>query len=236
MNKFTKTLAAMMLIVAAVIAAGCKKNDEPNDGGGSFNDHDYVDLGLPSGTLWATCNIGAEKPEDYGDYFAWGETMPKESYSWSNYKYGSYVDNRHEMTKYCTDAHWGHNGFFDNKTVLDSVDDAAWANWGDDWRMPTKEDWRELYLKTTCTWTELNGVKGELLTSWNGNSIFLPAAGCHMEEVLDSTVVGIYWTSSLQTDLQMIAWSFHFTLDGCHVCGSYERVRGQVIRAVRAER
>ncbi len=227
-----KTVSVIMMLIFSLV--GCRKDHDSNGGDVVVEEvHDYVDLGLPSGTLWATCNIGAEKPEDYGDYFAWGEILPKESYSWSNYRYGDFVDNRYEMTKYCIDAHWGVDGFFDGKTVLDSIDDAARANWGDEWRVPTKEDWRELYLKTSCTWTELNGVKGELLTSWNGNSIFLPATGCCMEEMLDNTVVGIYWTSSLQTDLQMIAWSFHFTLDGCHVCGSYERSRGQVIRAVR---
>jgi hypothetical protein len=224
MNKFTKIIAAIIML-ATIVVVGCKKPEVPS--------HEFVDLGLPSGTLWATCNLGADQPEGYGDYFAWGETAPKQSYSWCNYKYGECIDDRVEMTKYCTDSTWGFNGFYDKLTVLEPVDDAATANWGADWRMPTKEDWEELYTNTTCTWTKQNDVMGMLLTSWNGNSIFLPAAGYCSEDEIISTALGIYWSSSLQLNLQVIAWSFHFTLDGCHVCGSYERNRGQVVRAVR---
>ena len=110
-------------------------------------DHDYVDLGLPSGTLWATCNVGADSPEDYGDYFAWGETQPKDTYDWSTYQYcnGSY----NTLTKYSVEffdswyeqyTNYGYNGFIDNLTTLLPEDDAATANWGADWRMPTKKD------------------------------------------------------------------------------------------------
>ena len=89
-------------------------------------EHEWVDLGLPSGTLWATCNVGANAPEEYGDYFAWGETAPKDYYDWSTYKWckGSY----NTMTKYCTNSSYGYNGFTDGKTELDPEDDAAWFN------------------------------------------------------------------------------------------------------------
>ena len=107
----------------------------------NFNlDHAYVDLGLPSGLLWATCNLGANNPEDYGDYFAWGETQPKDDFSWTNYQYcmGSF----NTLTKYCNNPDIGYNGFIDDLTTLLPEDDAATANWGDEWRMPPKESGR----------------------------------------------------------------------------------------------
>ena len=235
-----------MIISVAVIAAGCKKPDEPNNpnnegnnsgggNGGTYDVHEYVDLGLPSGTLWATCNVGANSPEDFGDYVSWGETTPKDNYDWRSYRYGDFVDARFEFTKYCTEADEGLNGFVDGLILLEPTDDAATANWGPDWRMPTKEEWHELYLKTTCTWTTQNGVDGRLLTGINGNAIFLPAAGCHYDTELTGTGLGNYWSSSLYPDFPDRAWSFHFDLDYCHVCGSYERNRGHVVRAVRSK-
>ena len=110
------------------------------------DEHEWVDLGLPSGTLWATCNVGADNPEDYGDYFAWGETEPKVIYNWSTYKWCNGSVNT--MTKYCTDSGYG---TVDNKTELDPADDAATVNWGTSWRMPTLEQLDELLTK--CTWT-----------------------------------------------------------------------------------
>ena len=155
------------------------------------NGHEYVDLGLPSGTLWATCNVGATKPEEYGDYFAWGETQPKETYNWSTYKWcrGS----SDTQTKYCTDSYYG---TVDNKTTLDLSDDAARANWGGSWRMPTTEEQQELINNCTWTWTTQNGVNGYKVTSKsNGNSIFLPAAGCRDDSSLnDAGSYGDYWS------------------------------------------
>lgn len=126
------------------------------DDGGDY--HEYVDLGLPSGTLWATCNVGANAPEEYGDYFAWGEIQPKDYYDESTYQYciGSY----NTLTKYCNNSSYGYNGFTDNLTTLQPEDDAATANWGAGWRMPTKGEWEELYNNTTCTWTTQNNVSG----------------------------------------------------------------------------
>lgn len=163
---------------------------------GQLNGHAYVDLGLPSGTLWATCNVGAETPEGYGNYYAWGETTTKENYRWSTYRWcnGSYTT----LTKYCNDANYGNNGFTDALTTLETTDDAATANWGTGWRMPTMEEMNELKNNCTQEWTTQNGVNGRLFTGHNGNSIFLPAAGCHNERgFYDAGYSGYYWSSSL---------------------------------------
>ena len=172
-------------------------------------EHEYVDLGLPSGTLWATMNVGADSPEDYGDYFAWGETEPKEVYNWSTYKWcnGSSTT----QTKYCTSSSYG---TVDNKTVLDLADDAANANWGGDWRMPTDEEREELQNTsyTTWTWTTKNGVQGyKVASKINGNSIFLPAAGYRNNSDLnDAGFEGYYWSSSLNPSVSDYAFYFLF--------------------------
>lgn len=144
-----------------------------------LDDYEYVDLGLPSGTLWATMNIGANSPEEYCDYFAWGETEPKENYDWSTYEWCNGSENT--MTKYCT---YGYYGTVDGKTELEPEDDAASVNWGASWRMPTVEQLQELI--DNCTWTSMqqNGVNGRLVTGPNGNTIFLPAAGSRQNSSL----------------------------------------------------
>ncbi len=160
--------------------------------------HEYVDLGLPSGTLWATTNVGAENPWDYGDYFAWGETTTKAKYDWSTYKYANGAYN--ELTKYCNDPELGDNGFTDDKTELERSDDAATANWGSNWCMPTLEQWQELNDKCTWTWTTDHGIDGYKVTGTNGKSIFLPAAGCRYGTDLDyAGSRGYFWSSSLAT-------------------------------------
>jgi len=158
------------------------------------NGHEYVDLGLS--VKWATMNVGASSPEDYGDYFAWGETTTKTTYNWSNYKYCK--GNEYTLTKYCTKSGYG---TVDNKTVLDLSDDAARANWGGNWRMPTYAELDELRNNCTLKWTTQNSVKGYKVTSkTNGNSIFLPAAGHRKDSSLYSAgSYGIYWSSSLGT-------------------------------------
>ena len=225
--------ALKVVMLMLVLAVGCKP-DEPNNGGDNnhLNGHEYVDLGLPSGTLWATCNVGADAPEEVGDYFAWGDTLPKEMYDWKSYRYATFVDGYYELTKYCTDSCCGVNGFIDGLTILEPIDDAALANWGAGWRMPTKEEWEELYQNTDYVWTTQNGMKGRLLTGPNGNSIFFPATGFRLDGELICTGLGIYWSSTLQTGSQVSAWSFHFNFENCHVCGTYERSRGQCVRAV----
>lgn len=219
--KFFKAIAAIILIIS-VTFVGCKKEKTVDELGG--NGHEYVDLGLPSGTLWATCNLGADSPEDIGDYYAWGETAAKDVYDWKTYRYCVYVNGCYEMTKYC---------IADGLTVLEPGDDAARASWGDNWRMPTREEWEELYQNTSCIAVTQNGVDGMLLTGMNGNSIFLPTTGYRIDNELVSDALGIYWSSTLQTTFYDIAWSFHFTSTTYHVCGTYERSRGQVVRAVK---
>ena len=201
-------------------------------GGGSYNGHDYVDLGLPSGLLWATCNVGADSPEDYGDYFAWGETTPKDTYNWSSYQYCNGSSNT--LTKYCNKSSYGYNGFTDNLTTLLPEDDAATANWGGNWRMPTKEEFQELYNNTTVTWTTQNGVNGRLFTASNGYSLFLPAAGYRLNSSLDfAGSYGLYWSSSLYTDSPYHALELNFNSGRYSMYGSC-RYYGLSFRPVRS--
>ena len=144
-----------------------------------------VDLGLPSGTLWADRNVGADSPEAYGDYFAWGETSTKSIYDGRNYKW------RQESSKYGNSS-FG-SGF--NKNTLNLADDAAYVNMGAQWRMPTYKELNELRSKCTWTWTTIKGTKGYKVTGPNGNSIFLPAAGYRSDRTLNSAgFSGYYWS------------------------------------------
>ena len=166
-------------------------------------EYHYVDLGLPSGTLWATVNVGANLPTDPGDYFAWGETSPKSDYSSSTYKWCK--DSENALTKYCNDSSYGYNGFTDNCMELLSQDDAATMNWGLDWRIPTKEQWEELLNTeyTTQEWYSLGGlgvnIYGcEIKSKLNGNSIFLPAGGQYEGSRLESSeACGSYMSRNL---------------------------------------
>ena len=196
--------------------------------------HTYVDLGLPSGLLWATCNVGADNPEEYGDYFAWGETTTKSTYDWSTYQYCNGGDGYNTLTKYCNKSEYGYNGFTDNLTTLEPSDDAATANWGSGWRMPTSAEFEELYNNTTVTWTQLGGVNGRLFTAANGNSLFLPAAGyCGGSSLHHAGSYGNYWSSSLGTDYPYNAWSFSFDSDRFSVVSDY-RGYGFTDRPVRS--
>ena len=174
-------------------------NNGGNNGGGNngntYNGHEYVDLGLPSGTLWATCNVGATTPEGYGDYFAWGETSPRISGMWYDYKwFGNYDDDNIILTKYNDD---------DSLNTLLPEDDAATANWGNGWCTPTVDQWKELYQYVNSTGTIQNGVFGRLFASNNGRSLFLPATD------LDNSEIGQYWSSSLYYN--EFAWGFDFS-------------------------
>ena len=198
----------------------------------------YVDLGLPSGTLWATCNIGATSPEDYGDYFAWGETEGyndgKTYFDWNTYKWCK--GSQSTMTKYCTNSSSGYNGFTDDKTELDLEDDAAYVNWGPAWRMPSYEQFMELYRNTTTEWTTQNGVNGRKITSkTNGNSIFLPAAGSPDSGSLGSAgSEGYYWSRSLHASNPNEAWYLVFGLSGIGAADICNRYYGQSVRPVRS--
>lgn len=194
-----------------------------------INNHEYVDLGLPSGLKWATCNVGANAPEEYGYYFAWGEVEPKTTYDWSTYKYGTSYD---QLTKYCNYSSYGKDGFTDNKTVLDPEDDAATVNWGGTWRMPTKEEQDELRNNCTWNWTTQNGVNGYKVTGPNGNSIFLPAAGLMSGGyLLDDGSWGYYWSSSLITDNPVYACGVYFSSDYVG-WSNYNRYCGFTVRPV----
>jgi len=231
MKGLSKVLA-LLTMMAAVIVAGCTKPDGPSNGGDNTIAHEYVDLGLPSGTLWATCNLGADVPEDFGDYYAWGELEPKEVYDWKSYRYGNFVNERYELTKYCTDSLYGFEGFVDDIILLEPADDVVQIQWGTDWRMPTREEWEELLLNTSSCRTTVNGVEGWLFTADNGNSLFLPAAGYWWNGEYNEGL-GLYWSQLINKEFPYRTWGIHFNWDQCHVCGSSDRCRGQSVRAVR---
>lgn len=206
-----------------------------------------VDLGLPSGLKWASFNLGASKPEEYGDYYAWGETEPYysslEPLVWKEGKEAGYASPSYKwcngsirtLTKYCSDSSYGYNGFTDAKTVLDTEDDAAHVCLGGHWRMPTSAEWKELMDKCTWIWTTQNGVNGRQVTASNGNSIFLPAAGCRYGTLLgDVGSYSIYWSSSLDTDDPDCALTVYFN-SGTVVRSSRTRDYGQSVRPVYAE-
>ncbi len=189
--------------------------------------HEYVDLGLPSGTLWATCNVGAINPEDYGDYFAWGETEPKEDYSWATLKY--WDNDADAPTKYTNS---------DGPLTLEAADDAAAANWGGKWRMPTEAEQEELYTKCTWTWTELNGINGYRITGSNENSIFLPAAGYRGSTSLYKTGTnGYFWSSSLTKSIVDSENADHLTFTSTYQQVTiFSRFLGQSVRPVYSEK
>ena len=207
---------------------------EKDSSGGSLNGHEWVDLGLPSGTLWATCNVGASKPEGFGSYFAWGEIQPKSSYRYETYHHcnGSY----NSLTKYCSDPYYGYNGFTDDLTFLLPVDDAATANWGSGWCIPTVIQWLELLDNTSGIKISdyQNGVHGWLLTANNGRSIFLPTAGYIPGEVVSNEYVnGYYWSSVLYTLLPTSSYSIAITGVGYYE-SLVDRCGGYTVRPVRS--
>ena len=216
--------------------------------GPHYTTPEAINLGLPSGIKWASFNLGASKQEDYGEYYAWGETEPyyncldplmwkegKEAgYDWTSYKWCNGTDDT--MTKYCFDSSYGYNGFTDGKTRLDSEDDAAFVNLGDDWRMPTDAEMTELRESCTWMWTTRGGINGYDVTGPNGNSIFLPAAGACDANTGVSTdgVRGFYWTSSLHTDSAISSFGVTFWSSGVGRNG-YVRCLGMTIRPVYGE-
>ena len=186
--------------------------------------HDYVDLGLPSGTLWATCNVGASSPEDYGDYFAWGETSTKTTFY--NYSYFDTNDDGSTFNKYNSGG----------LTELELEDDAAYVNWGPTWCTPSKEQFVELINSsyTTTEWiTTESGVSGWKITSkTNGNFIFLPAAGYHNSSLNGLGSNGAYWSRALDESDSKFAWCMDFSSSWVTE-SRYWRFYGQSVRPVR---
>ena len=191
----------MLMIVAMMVSCNPKDEDDNNNSGGNgnngggsdgkINGYEYVDLGLPSGLKWATCNVGASSPEDYGDYFAWGETSPKAEYTYENsITYGEQMSDISGNAQY----------------------DAATANWGGNWRMPTKKEIQELRTHCEFEWIQVNGVNGSKVVGPNGSCIFLPAAG----RLLGSSLYGDgergnYWSSTPDDNsLDDSAWRLNF--------------------------
>ena len=193
---------------------------------------EYVDLGLPNGTLWAACNVGSCTQEGYGKFFAWGDTEPRTAYCWSHYPYAQdpdpydldtmhweYPNNGANLwlTKYNTQETWLPESFEtpDNKTTLEPIDDAALAIMGAGWRTPTKAEWQELINNTTKTRDEVNGIGGIRFTATNGNSIFLPFAGFYSGPQhagyynSDRLPVGEYWSNEIDSDKPYQAWCLY---------------------------
>lgn len=207
-------------------------NDDDNPSGGSTgyktcpdNKHPHmIDLGLPSGTRWSCCNVGASKPEDYGGYYAWGETKEKSYYEWSTYIWGDFKS----LTKYCTETN---NGTVDNKTTLDSSDDVAHVKWGGMWRMPSQAQILELLNNCSSVMTKENGVNGRKFIGSNGGIIFIPSAGYRWKDELyiPGSLSG-YWSSSLKDSRS--AYILYFNSENATLSG-LERKYGQTVRPVR---
>lgn len=206
-------------------------------GGTTPSPVEYVDLGLPSGLKWAKCNLGASKPSEPGDHYAWGETDPKAEYTWATYKWMQAGQSEAKyITKYTiadgeTGGIWyDSSGAFigDNKTALVAADDAATAKLGSPWRMPTIDEFQELIDKCTWTWTTQDGVNGYQVDGPNGNAIFLPAGYL----VIGSYRAGYYWSSSLSTTESDCAYSLDLNSDRYFIARTY-RYFGCTVRPVR---
>lgn len=199
---------------------------------GSDNGHEWVDLGLPSGTLWATCNIGATSPEGCGNYYAWGEKSTKSIYNWNTYKYAKGAANK--LTKYINSSSFGNYGFTDNLIQLQTVDDPAVSAWGGGWRTPSKAQWNEMLAYTTIEKTVQNGVEGMLFTSKkNKQTLFLPAAGDRWDGKLYYVGSrGYYWSGSFNADNSREAWGLYFE-SYTFSMNSYYRYYGFNVRPIR---
>jgi hypothetical protein len=191
-----------------------------------------VDLGLS--VKWASFNLGASSPEEYGDYFAWGETETKSIFDWDTYKFSYYAEGWEDkvmFNKYIT-ASDNEYGTVDNKTTLEAEDDAASVRLGGNWRMPTDVEFSELWNYCSSKMTNMNGVYGCIVTGSNGNSIFLPAAGFRYgADHIDKNYSGDYWSSSLSTENPLTARSWYF-FDGFRKGKNMSRTWGLQIRPV----
>ena len=246
LQSLTLLLAALMMPAMAVADNGYVQGDATGEGVVDMDDltmlinylltnewtetgmpENCVDLGMPSGTLWATCNIGATNPEDIGNYYAWGELEPKETYTWLNYIWNTPGSGTVTINKYNTD---------DNLTELLPEDDIAYVSWGSGWRMTSYDQFNELKSKCTKQWTEINGVKGHMLTGPNGNTIFIPAAGTYANSANQVGTQGNYWSRTRATsgsNAQNNAHKLYFSQSSLTVMTS-GRNTGLPVRAVHA--
>ena len=199
--------------------------NSPSKSPTSLNNHEYVDLGLS--VNWATCNVGSNRPEDFGIIVAWGETSPKSSYTWNNYKYrisGTNSGNI-KLSKYVTER-WA--GSVDNKKKLELIDDVANVLWGDGWRMPQKKEYEELLNHCSWNWTSQNGIKGYIVTSkkagFTNRSIFFPVDINHLYH-------NTYWSGSINYAQSTMAWYLCFN-EKSQSMETMFRIDGRLVRAV----
>lgn len=190
---------------------------------------EYVDLGLS--VKWATCNVGAESPEEAGFYYAWGETEIKDTYNWGNYKW--YVASEDLLSKYCNESTGG--GYADYLKTLQMGDDAASVMWGSEWHIPTADEFSELIDYCSWTYTTVNNVSGYLITSnvpgYTDNSIFLPSVGYRSNATLQ-TGIDAYWTSSVSEEDYNNAWYANCTSNGSLLSKGAPRPMGMAVRPV----
>ena len=195
---------------------------------------EWIDLGLPSGLKWYSVNLGSNSPEQYGDYYAWGETRPRSLYTWETYSLGDYNAESNTYTIYKYNSHANY-GIEDYKSTLEAADDAATFVLGSGARIPTEGDWYELLDNTTAEWTTVNNVSGRKFTATNGNSLFLPAAGYQYGSWLSSAgTSGGYLSSSIYGGYPCRAWRMYFD-SGDQGVYSGDRSCGHSVRAVRSQ-
>ena len=221
-----KKTILMTLAVMFLGTIGYAKGHATNDNAQSPDGVEAVDLGLS--VKWANMNVGAKKPSGFGTYFAWGETKSKQYYSWNTYAWSK--GDSQFLTKYSAT---------DKRNRLIPTDDAAQTNWGDEWRMPTEEEFEELVNPKNCTWewSSQDGVNGYKVTSKKtGKSIFLPITGFrYYADIQFRAIMGVYWSSSLYTTDPNKAWCLEFNFSDIKVHYgnlSSNRFSGRCIRAV----
>ena len=212
-------ILCLLLVVVSLVA--CSDNDDDSQGGNeNVYRPNFVDLGLPSGLLWADCNIGAKSPYEAGNYYAWGETNVKKDYSLRTYKWWQ----NDKMTKYTSE---------DGRKILEGDDDAAIKYLGSFCRMPTVKDFKELKKECTWSWVSVNGMGGFIIKGHNGNTIFLIAAGYHYDKELHGCgEYSFYWMSDVSTMDYNMARAFIYGKSFTDIGSMYNRFTGMTIRPV----
>ena len=225
---------AVIGILALTLSVGCSngKDDTTEDTKtvkkrnngeltGVINGHEWVDLGLPSGLKWATCNVGASEAEEFGNYYAWGETEPKSEYTSINSL--TYKVSFRKLKK---------SGIIDDSGTLTKEYDVASVNWGEEWRMPTIDEYQELISQCNWNFASFNGVNGYLVTGPNNKNIFLPAAAFQQNTTIENVGdFGDYWSSTVVRELSGVAHSLGYSSKS-HGRRRYARYAGRTIRPV----